>query len=154
MGAPATLLEAVTFFSDPDRAHQYATMMRWPDGVACPRMGCGSAAVQYIKTRRAWRCKECQRQFTAKVGTVFEDSPIPFTKWMPAIWLLSSDRNGISSYELSRALHVTQRTAWFMLHRIRLAMRADDATPLSGEVEAHAHSRYLGARWSHPWMGR
>ena len=153
MGAPATLLEAVTFFSDPDRAHQYATMMRWPDGVACPRMGCGSVAVQYIKTRRAWRCKECQRQFTAKVGTVFEDSPIPFTKWMPAIWLLSSDRNGISSYELSRALHVTQRTAWFMLHRIRLAMR-DGAAPLSGEVEAHAHSRYLGARWSHPWMGR
>ncbi len=75
-----TLLEAVAYFSDPDRAHDYAVSQRWPNGVACPRMGCGSASVQYIKTRRTWRCEECARTFTAKVGTIFEDSPIPFTK--------------------------------------------------------------------------
>jgi len=147
MEAPSTLLEAVTFFADADRAHEYATLMRFPNGVACPRLGCGSASVQFIKTRKLWRCKECKRQFTAKVGTIFEDSPIPFTKWMPAIWLLSSDRNGISSYELSRALKVTQRTAWFMLHRIRLAMRSTDTTPFSGDVEAD--ETFVGAKARH-----
>src|SRR6202035_3805764 len=107
MEAPGTLLEAVAFFADVDRAHEYAKEMRWPNGVACPRMGCVSADVRYIKTRRVWLCKDCNRQFTAKVGTIFEDSPIPFTKWLPAIWLLTADRNGISSYELARALKVS-----------------------------------------------
>ena len=87
MNKPTTLLEAVTYFSDPDRAHEAFVKVRWPNGVACPRMGCGSAAVQYIKTRRKWRCKDCKRQFSAKTGTIFEESPLPFTKWLPAIWL-------------------------------------------------------------------
>lgn len=135
MDTPQTLLEAVAYFSDPDRAHEYFVSVRWPYGVACPRQGCGSADVQYIKTRRLWRCKDCKRDFTAKVGTVFEDSPIPLTKWLPAVWLLSANRNGISSCELARALGVTQKTAWFMLHRIRLAMSAESFEQLSGEVE-------------------
>ncbi len=147
MEGPDTLLEAVTFFSDVDRAHEYATQMRFPNGVACPRVGCGSASVQYVKTRRLWRCKECKRQFTTKVGTIFEDSPIPFTKWLPAIWLLANDRNGISSHELGRALRVTQRTAWFMLQRIRLAMRSTDTTPFSGDVEAD--ETFIGAKARH-----
>src|ERR1700732_2106142 len=147
MDAPRTLLEAVTYFADADRANDYATKMRWPNGVACPRMGCGSASVQYIKTRHLWRCKECKRQFTAKGGTIFEDSPIPFTKWLPAMWLLSSDRNGISSYELARALGVMQRSAWFMLHRIRLAMRSDDSTPFTGDVEAD--ETFIGGKLRH-----
>jgi transposase-like protein len=147
MEAPATLLEAVSYFSDPDRAHEYATAMRWPNGVACPRYGCGSAAVRFVKTRRLWICKECDRQFTAKVGTVFEDSPIPFTKWLPAIWLLSSNKNGISSYELAKALKVTQRTAWFILHRIRLAFKDDEAFRFSGEVESD--ETYVGGKLRH-----
>lgn len=139
-----TLLEAVEYFSDPERAHAYAVKMRFPNGVACPRMGCGSADVRYIKTRRTWLCKECNRQFTVKVGTIFEDSPIPFTKWLPAIWLLASNRNGISSCELGRALKVTQRTAWFMLHRIRLAMASETHARLTGEVEAD--ETYFGGK--------
>jgi transposase-like protein len=133
---PATLLEAVTYFADPDRALRHFVAVRWPNGVACPRMGCGSASVQFIATRKLWRCKECKRQFTAKVGTIFEDSPISFCKWLPAVWLLANTKNGTSSYELGRALGVTQRTAWFMLHRVRAAMIAQSLEKLSGEVEA------------------
>ncbi len=136
METPRTLLEAVTYFSDPERAHAYAVKLRWPNGVACPRMGCGSASVQFIKTRKLWRCKDCKRQFTAKVGTIFEDSPIPFTKWLPAIWFLANTKNGTSSHELGRAIGVTQKTAWFMFHRIRLAMKDEAAAQLVGEVEA------------------
>ena len=134
-GTPRTLLEAVTYFSDPDRAHAYAVKLRWPNGIACPRKGCGNADVQFIKTRKLWRCKECKRQFTAKVGTIFEDSPISFTKWLPAIWFLANTKNGTSSHELGRAIGVTQKTAWFMFHRIRLAMKETSAPALSGEVE-------------------
>ena len=90
--------------------------------TAWPRQGCGSASVQIIATRKLWRCKECKRQFSVRVGSVFEDSPIPFTKWLPAFWLLSNTKNGTSSCELARAIGVTQKTAWFMFHRTREAM--------------------------------
>ncbi len=136
METPTTLLQAVAFFSDPECAFQYAVKLRWPNGVACPRVGCGSAAVQFISTRKLWRCKDCKRQFSVKVGTIFEDSPIPFTKWLPAIWLLANTKNGTSSWELHRALGVTQKTAWFMFHRIREAMKTDDGAAFTGEVEA------------------
>jgi transposase-like protein len=136
MKAPRTLLEAVTYFSDPEVAHKFVVELRWPDGVSCPREGCGSDKVQFISTRRLWRCKGCGRQFTAKVGTIFEDSPIGFDKWLPAFWLLSSNKNGISSLELHRALGVTQKTAWFMLHRIRNAMATPTHRRLAGTVEA------------------
>lgn len=142
METPGSLLEAITYFSDPDRALAYFVAIRWPYGVACPRVGCGSANVQLIGKRRVWRCKDCQRQFTAKVGTIFEDSPLPLTKWLPAIWLISSNRNGVSSCELARAITVTQKTAWFMLHRIRLAMQAESFEAFSGEVEAD--ETYIG----------
>ncbi|HVC21865.1 MAG TPA: IS1595 family transposase [Candidatus Dormibacteraeota bacterium] len=144
MKAPQTLLEAVTYFSDPEVAHKFVVELRWPNGVTCPREGCGSDKVQYISTRRLWRCKDCSRQFTAKVGTIFEESPIGFDKWLPAFWLLSSNKNGISSCELGKALGVTQKTAWFMLHRIRTAMQTTTARRLTGTVEAD--ETYVGGK--------
>lgn len=144
MDTPKTLQEAMVYFADPDRACEFVVRLRWPNGVACPRHGCGSAAVQWIATRKLWRCKECHRQFTAKVGTIFEDSPIGFDKWLPAMWLLSASRNGISSCELARALGVTQKTAWFMLHRIRLAMASQTFEKLFGTVEAD--ETYIGGK--------
>jgi len=142
---PETMLEAVRQFSDPQIAHDFFVQKRWPNGVACPRLGCGSADVTYLAKYRRWNCKECKRQFTAKVGTIFEDSPVGLNKWLPAFWLISSNRNGISSHELARALKVTQKTAWFMLHRIREAMQSDDAEPFSGTVEAD--ETYIGGKW-------
>jgi transposase-like protein len=134
---PTTLNEAIRYFADADRAHAFIVALRFPNGAACPRMGCGSANVGYITTRRMWQCKDCKKQSSVKVGTIFEDSPIGFDKWLPAMWMIAGDRNGISSHELSRAVGVTQKTAWFMLHRIRLAMKEKSLSPmLSGEVEA------------------
>lgn len=141
---PETMLEAVRQFADPVAAHDFWVQMRWPDGVACP-LACGSVRVAYMPKRRRWYCNDCKQQFTAKVGTIFEDSPIGFDKWLPAIWLIASNRNGISSYELARALRVTQRTAWFMLHRIRKALENDDLTPFSGTVEVD--EAYIGGKW-------
>jgi transposase-like protein len=144
VSTPTTLLEAVTAFSDKQVAHDYFVSLRWPNGIACPRQGCGSANVAAIKGRNAWRCRECDRQFTAKVCTIFEDSPIGFDKWLPAMWMLTADRNGVSSYEVARGIGVTQKTAWFMLHRLRLAMRTNDFDRLSGEVEAD--ETYIGGK--------
>jgi transposase-like protein len=141
---PGTLLEAVRLFSDKQVAHDFFVALRWPNGMACPRMGCGSADVARIGKRNAWRCRECNRQFTAKVNTIFEDSPIGFDKWLPAMWMLSADRNGVSSCEVARAIGVTQKSAWFMLHRLRHAMRTDSFDRLSGEVEAD--ETYIGGR--------
>ncbi|HUY08387.1 MAG TPA: IS1595 family transposase [Candidatus Dormibacteraeota bacterium] len=144
MKPPTTLLEAVSYFSDIEVAHQFVVELRWPNGVTCPREGCGSNKVQYVSTRRLWRCKGCGRQFTAKVSTIFEDSPIGFDKWLPAFWLLSSNKNGISSCELAKALGVTQKTAWFMLHRIRKAMANPTYRRLTGTVEAD--ETYVGGK--------
>ncbi|OGG52084.1 MAG: hypothetical protein A3F84_25890, partial [Candidatus Handelsmanbacteria bacterium RIFCSPLOWO2_12_FULL_64_10] len=130
---PQTLLEAVTYFADPDRALDFMVEMRWPRGVTCPH--CNSNGVGFIRTRRIWRCKSCKKQFSAKLGTIFEDSPISLDKWLPAMWLICNAKNGISSYELGRALGVTQTTGWFMLHRIRLALQNDDFTMIDGEAE-------------------
>jgi len=142
---PETMLEAARYFADPQVAHDFFVQIRWPNGVACPRMGCGSASVAYMEKYFRWYCNDCKRQFTAKVGTAFEDSPIPFTKWLPAIWLISSNRNGISSYEIARGVGVTQKTAWFMLHRIREMMLGDVSQPLTGTVEAD--EAYIGGKW-------
>jgi transposase-like protein len=141
---PATMLQAVRKFADPQIAHDYFVRMRWPNGAACPR--CGNADPHYLGDKyRRWFCKDCQRQFTVKVGTIFEDSPIGFDKWLPAIWLISSNRNGISSCELARALGVTQKTAWFMLHRIRLALSNDSFEQLQGIIEAD--ETYVGGSY-------
>jgi len=131
---PRTLLEAVAYFSDQDVAHDFFVTLRWPNGAGCPN--CGNAEVAYMPKYRRWTCKECRQQFTAKTGTIFEDSPISFTKWLPAIWLLTATRNGTSSCELARALGVTQKTAWFMLHRIREALADRNGGLLQGPVEA------------------
>jgi transposase-like protein len=148
METPKTLLEAITTFANPEVAHDFVKGLRWPYGVACPRQGCGSADVREIRGKRPrWYCRECEREFTAKLGTIFEDSPIGFDKWLPAMWLLSSAKNGISSMELHRALGVTQKTAWFMLHRIRLAMQEGHVERLSGEVEVD--ETYFGASPRH-----
>ncbi|MGA7201961.1 MAG: IS1595 family transposase [Candidatus Cybelea sp.] len=141
---PATLLEAITYFADPDRAHAFAVKLRWPNGIACPKRGCGNADVQAIASRKTWRCKECKWEFSAKVGTIFESSPIGFTKWLPAMWFLANTKNGTSSHELGRALGVTQKTAWFMLHRIREAMAPTETRMFDGVVEAD--ETFVGGR--------
>lgn len=130
---PETLRGAILYFSDRDVALAFMAGLRWPDGVACPR--CGGADPTFLKTRRIWKCRECKKQFSVKVGTVFEDSPIGLEKWLPCLWMLANCKNGISSYEVGRALGVTQKTAWFMLHRIRLAMQTKTFGKIGGELE-------------------
>src|ERR1700691_2690147 len=133
---PKTLLEAISYFADPDVALKTMVELRWPKGVYRPT--CGRTDVRFIATRRLWECKEKhpKRQFSAKVGTLFEDSPIPLEKWFPAIWMIANCKNGISSYELARDLGITQKSSWFMLHRIRMAMAKGSIEKMDGEVEA------------------
>jgi transposase-like protein len=117
--------------------------LRWPDGVVCPR--CEATAIGYIASRSLWRCKACKYEFTVKKGTIFEDSPIPLSKWLPALWMYSSFKKGVSSHQLAKNLGVTQKSAWFMSRRIRLAMEIGNfETPLSGEVEAD--ETFIGGR--------
>jgi transposase-like protein len=134
METPPTLQKAIVYFSDPKRCFEYAKQLRWPDGkVSCPR--CQSYEHSFISTRKLWFCKGCKKQFTLKVGTIFEDSPITLDKWLMALWMLTNCKNGISSYEIHRAIGVTQKSAWFMLHRLRMLMHDTDVSPLSGEIE-------------------
>lgn len=129
---PKTLLEAVKYFSDLDTATAFMAQIRWPKGVTCPV--CAGKEVSYLSTRRTWKCKACKKQFSVKVGTLMEDSPIGLDKWLAAIWLITNAKNGISSCEVARALGITQKSAWFLLHRIRLAMQEGSFEKLSGEV--------------------
>jgi transposase-like protein len=133
---PQTLLEAIRYFADPDVALNTMVSLRWPDGVSCPT--CGRADVRFIKTRRIWECKGAhpKRQFSAKLGTIMEDSPLGLDKWFAAIWMVANCKNGISSYEMGRDLGITQKSAWFLDHRVRLAMQAGSLTKAEGEVEA------------------
>jgi len=136
MESGRTLREAVIFFKDYDNCHKFMVKLRWPGGkVRCPR--CGSDRVTYLQKARVWKCYSGHDSptFSLKTGTVFEDSPLGLDKWLPAVWLIVNAKNGISSWELHRALGVTQKTAWFMLHRIRLAMQGTDGGKLSGNVE-------------------
>jgi transposase-like protein len=141
---PKTLQEAIAFFSDPQKTFDYAVKLRWPDGkVTCPR--CNSTEQSFISTRRIWFCKDCKKQFTVKVGTIFEDSALGMDKWMIAVWMLANSKNGISSYELARALGITQKSAWFMLQRIRLAMQKKDTVKLGGNGrEVEVDETYIG----------
>jgi len=132
-GRPKNLIEAIRHFSDLDVCTEFVANLRWPHGPVCPR--CGAMEHSYLTTRRLWKCRACKRQFSVKVGTVFEDSPLGMDKWLPAVWLAANSKNGISSHELGRALGVTQKSAWFMLHRIRLAMQSGSFDLLDGEVE-------------------
>jgi hypothetical protein len=134
---PQTLTEAILYFADADNAFNTMVELRWPNGVCCPT--CGRSDVRFIATRRMWECKSVhpKRQFSAKIGTIFEDSPLGLDKWFSAIWMIANCKNGISSYEIHRGIGVTQKTAWFMLHRVRLAMETGSfLKPASGETEA------------------
>jgi hypothetical protein len=131
--APTTLLEAIRYFADMDVCIEFMSRMRWSNGPVCDR--CGGVEHSYLTTRRLWKCKACKRQFSVKVGTIFEDSPLGLDKWLPAVWLIANSKNGISSHELGRALGITQKSAWFMLHRIRLAMQAGNLDKIDGIAE-------------------
>jgi transposase-like protein len=131
METPRTLQAAIIYFSDPQRTFDAAVQYRWPGGnVTCPR--CGKAKHSFIKTRHIWFCYICKKQFTVKVGTVMEDSPLGLDKWMIALWMLANCKNGMSSYELGKALGIRQNSAWFMLHRIREAMKDDSTVKFGG----------------------
>jgi transposase-like protein len=136
---PKTLQQAIKYFADPDNCLNYLVARRWPNGVVCPT--CGSKDVSFVPSRRVWQCKtrHAKCQFSVKVGTIFEDSPIPLDKWLAAMWMVANCKNGVSSWEIHRALGVTQKSAWFMLHRIRLALQAGAPTvklgSSGGEVE-------------------
>src|ERR1700733_8712063 len=144
-GGPRTLQQAILFFSDYENCKQAVMAIRWPTGtVACPE--CGSLRVGYLVKARAWKCyeKHPKAKFTLKTGTIFEDSPLGFDKWLPALWLLTNCKNGISSYELARALDITQKSAWFMLSRLRLALQSRDGGKLDGGIEID--ETYIGAK--------
>src|SRR5580658_10063258 len=118
-----TLSDAIRYFADEQTCIDTVAQMRWPDGPACPKCGSAAARQHYLKTQKRWQCRDCGKQFSVKAGTIFEDSAIKLDKWLTAMWLLANCKNGISSYELARDIGVTQKSAWFMLQRIRLAMK-------------------------------
>src|SRR5438874_455792 len=143
---PKTLHQAIRYFADEQTALDFMVSIRWPDGIVkCPR--CNSKDVSFISTRRIWKCKHCttNKQFSVKVGTVMEDSPISLGIWLSAFWLIANAKNGISSYEIHRSLGVTQKTGWFLLHRIRLAMQQGwSGGKMKGICEAD--ETYIGAK--------
>lgn len=140
---PKTLIDAVRYFADPEICNEYMREIKWPDGEpTCPT--CGYDGVSEVKGRPALQCNKCRCQFSYKVGTIFEASPLPLAKWFVAVWALANCRNGISSHELARDIDVTQKTAWFMLHRIRTAMDLSDGDKLGGVVEAD--ETYVGGK--------
>jgi transposase-like protein len=139
---PERLVEAVRYFSNPQTAFDFLVAMRWPNGVTCPR--CQAGEPHFIESRKIWRCTGCQKQFSVKVGTLFEDSPIGLDMWLPCAWMLINCKNRISSYEVARDLGVTQKTAWFMLHRLRLAIQDSGFGKFGGDVEAD--ETFIGGR--------
>jgi len=143
---PNTLQEAIRYFSDEQVCINTVARLRWPDGVECP--ACLTRDPYYLKTQKRWKCRQCARQFSVKLNTVFEDSAVPLQKWLPALWLLSNCKNGVSSWEIHRALGVTQKTAWFMLHRLRLVLRGTDmGTKLGGaQSEVECDETFIGGK--------
>jgi transposase-like protein len=142
---PKSLQEAIVYFSNPDNCIDYLAVRRWPKGVICPT--CGSRVVKFRANRRTWTCSthHAKREFSIKIGTVMEDSPIGLDKWLTAAWMVTNCKNGVSSYEIARDVRVTQKSAWFMLHRIRLAMQDDFfGSKLDGEVEVD--ETYIGGK--------
>jgi transposase-like protein len=147
MKVPKTLQEAIQFFTDFDNCREFMIAVRWLDGkVRCP--ACGSEKITYLANARLYKCNEKhpKQKFSLKVGTVFEDSPIALEKWLPAVWMLCNDKNGVSSYEISRALGVTQKSAWFMLHRIRLAMQSGSFMKFGGGSEVEVDETFIGGK--------
>lgn len=153
MSTPKTLAEAIRYFSNFENCRDYMVSRRWPNGVTCPT--CGSDSVYYDAGRKGWECKtrHPKRKFTLKTGTIFEDSPLGLDKWLPVVWMIANCKNGVSSWEIHRSIGVTQKTAWFMLHRVRLAMQ-DPQTggKLGGDVEID--ETYIGGRARNMHKGR
>jgi len=143
---PKTLQDAIVYFSDLANCREYLVARRWPDGVICPK--CGSKNVLFLEKYNRWHCREKHDapQFTLKTGTVMEDSPISLTKWLPVMWLLVNCKNGISSYEVHRAIGVTQKSAWFMLHRIRTAMMEADGAKLGKTAPVEIDETFVGGK--------
>jgi transposase-like protein len=141
---PKSLLQASRYFADPDVCVDFVAAMRWPDGIVCPY--CEGKKVSYLSTRRIWKCmaKDCHKQFSVKTQSVFEDSPVPLDKWLVAVWLVVNCKNGISSYEIARDLKVTQKSAWFMLHRIRLALKSDSKHKFGFGGPVEGDETYIG----------
>lgn len=146
---PKTLQQAIVYFANPDNCLNYLVARRWPNGVVCPT--CGAKGIGFIASRRVWQCKSRhpKAQFSIKVGTIFEDSALPLDKWLLAMWMVANCKNGVSSYEIHRATGITQKSAWFMLHRIRLALQDCSGGKLGGDVEVD--ETYIGgkARFMH-----
>jgi transposase-like protein len=130
---PQTLLEAVRHFSDPEAAWHFVKEMRWPGGAICPF--CGHDKSSFCEPRKRWQCKSCRKQYTVKTGTIFHGSPLGLDVWLSGMWLITNARNGISSYELSRSLGISQPCAWFLAHRVRSMMETGTFLRLSGTVE-------------------
>jgi transposase-like protein len=131
MKTPKTLQQAVQHFADEQTCIDTIAVLRWPDGPICPR--CGHKEHYYLKTQKRWKCKECYKQFSVKLGTIFEDSPITLDKWLCALWMLVNCKNGVSSYEVAKAIGISQKSAWFVLHRLRLALKTGSIEKLGSE---------------------
>ncbi len=150
MGTPNTLQLAIQYFSDEQVCIDTVAKMRWPNGPECP--ACGRKEHYYLKTQKRWKCKECTKQFTVKLGTIFEESPIPLSKWLVALWMLVNCRNGVSSYEIARDLGVSQKAGWFMLQRLRLALQSGHMMKLGGgSAPVEVDETFIGgkARFMH-----
>ena len=141
------LLEAIRYFSDPMVCLEAVSKAKWPNGPECPK--CASKKLSFLKTRRMWTCLDCRKQFSVKVGTIFEDSAIGLDKWLTAMWMLANCKNGVSSYEIARALGVTQKSAWFMLQRIRFAQHTGSIRKMSGTIKADETFIGGAARFMH-----
>jgi transposase-like protein len=144
---PKSLQQAIIYFADPKNCREYLVARRWPDGVACPR--CGSKNVLFLENYNRWHCREKHSapQFTLKTGTIFEDSPLGLDKWLTAMWMVVNCKNGVSSWEIHRALEITQKSAWFMDHRIRLALQSGSIYKLGGPgSEIEADETFIGGK--------
>jgi transposase-like protein len=143
----ATLADAIRYFSDEQTCIDTVAAMRWPDGPHCPACLMPDSRQHWLKNQRRWQCRDCGKQYSVKVNTIFEDSPISLQKWLPAMWLLANCKNGISSYEIARDIGVTQKSAWFMLQRIRLAMKNKSVLKLgSGGAPVEMDETFVGGK--------
>jgi transposase-like protein len=141
---PRTLMQAVRYFADPVLCERLMRAMKWPDGKITCECGATGDRIVELESRNCLRCKDCRKMIYSKRGTIFEDSPLGLDKWFVAVWVIANCKNGVSSHELARSLGVRQPTAWFMLHRIRLAMQIADPDKFDGPAEADA--TYIGGR--------
>jgi len=152
---PRSLLEASRYFQDPAVCVEFMAWIRWPDGPECPH--CNSKRHSFLRSRRIWKCLDCKKQYSPKVGTVFESSGIPLDKWLTAVWLLANSKNGISSWELHRSLKITQKAAWFVLQRVRHALKEPQAKSKKEQIgpgPVEVDETFVGGKLSNMHKGR